>query len=133
GISKALPVSETFDLVVVAFVFHWVSRDALAASVAEVDRVLSPNGYLLLHDFFPDAPTRRHYHHLPEGQAYTYKQDFAALFLSTAGYRHVARTTHHHAHSHAAEDRDFFSVADVSGDDRVVCDLLQKRASYTER
>jgi SAM-dependent methyltransferase len=124
GVAMKLPIGdhEKFDLVICYCVFMWVSRSALLASMAEVDRALEDGGHILLCDFLPDVPARRRYHHLPEGQAYTYKQDLAQVFLASACYRHVARTTHHHAR----QTDDLFDM-DVPSDECVVCDILQKR------
>jgi SAM-dependent methyltransferase len=127
GVAMKLPIKEDekFDLVIGGFVFMWVSRSAFLLSMAEVDRALEDGGHILLCDFLPDVPIRRRYHHLPEGQAYTYKQDVAQVFLASACYRHVARTTHHHAR----QIEDLFEM-DVPSDERVVCDILQKRTLH---
>lgn len=126
GLSGALPIpqGESFDLVIAAFVFHWVSRDALVRSIAEVDRVLDDGGHLVLFDFFPDAPTRRRYHHLSDGQAYTYKQEISRAFLGTELYRHVGRTTSVHAPS-----AEFLTLGATDPGLRVVCDVLRRDTS----
>lgn len=126
GLARALPIraDETFDLVIVAFVFHWVSRDAVLASVAEIDRALDDGGHLLVYDFFPDAPTTRPYHHLPDGDAYTYKQEVARTFLATNLYQHVGRLAAHHAGS-----PDLLTMTRIASGDRVVCDVLEKNVS----
>jgi SAM-dependent methyltransferase len=90
GEVRALPVSETFDLVIVNFVFHWIDRANLLRAVAEVDRVVADGGYLLIGDFFPDRPTRVKYHHLADADVYTYKQDYGALFRASGLYQQLA-------------------------------------------
>ena len=122
GLARALPVArdETFDVVIVSFVFHWISRDALGDSIAEVDRVLEDGGHLVLHDFLPDAPVRRAYHHLEEGRVFTYKEDVAAPFLRGGRYRLVSRELGEHGAPLGAS-------ADVPGsENRTACDVLVK-------
>jgi ubiquinone/menaquinone biosynthesis C-methylase UbiE len=85
--ARSLPLpDESYDLVIVNFVFHWIDRRSLLASAAETDRVLKPGGHLLIGDFAPFSPKKVRYHHRPEAEIFTYKQDYAALFLATAGY-----------------------------------------------
>ncbi len=88
GLAESLPVTsmERFDLVIVNFVLHWVARASLMKALAEVDRVVSDSGYLILADFFPDLPTRVRYHHLIRPRLYTYKVNYTHLFESTGLY-----------------------------------------------
>jgi SAM-dependent methyltransferase len=90
--ARALPLTtEAYDLVIATFVFHWIDRRSLLASAAEVDRVLKTGGYLIIGDFAPFAPKKVRYHHRLDVEVYTYKQDYADLFLATAGYVTVAQ------------------------------------------
>jgi len=90
--ARSLPLAdESFDLVILNFVFHWIDRKSLLASAAEIDRVLQPEGHLFIGDFAPFGPTKNKYHHRPDLEMYTYKQDYPALFLATAGYRLLAQ------------------------------------------
>ena len=82
-----------FDLIIVNFVFHWVDRKYLLGTVAEIDRVLSDEGFLVIGDFYPDYPSKTRYHHLPEQEVWTWKQNYAAPFLASGLYRLVAMTT----------------------------------------
>ena len=92
GTARALPLTaDAYDLVIATFVFHWIDRKSLLASAAEVDRVLKAGGYLIIGDFAPFTPKKVRYHHRPDVEVYTYKQDYAALFLATAGYVTVAQ------------------------------------------
>lgn len=95
--AHALPFRESFDLVLVNFVFHWIDRSRLLASVAEVDRVVTEGGFLILGDFFPANLVRTRYHHLPEGEVYTYKQNYAGAFLASGLYHPVGLLTADHA------------------------------------
>ncbi|NJN96692.1 MAG: class I SAM-dependent methyltransferase [Anaerolineales bacterium] len=88
GIASALPINdnEQFDLVIVNFVFHWIDRATLLRSVAETDRVLKDGGHLIIGDFYPAYPERVTYHHLPESNVWTYKQNYTEIFLATHLY-----------------------------------------------
>ncbi len=90
GIASALPVKGVFDLVLIIFVLHWVSRENLLASIAEIDRVTAEGGYLLVSDFLPRVPSRNSYVHLKHGVS-TWKTDYGALFEATGNYRKVER------------------------------------------
>jgi ubiquinone/menaquinone biosynthesis C-methylase UbiE len=83
--SVPLP-DETFDCVIVSAVFRWVDRKSLLSSIAETDRVLKPNGHLLIGVFAPYSPRKVRYHHRPDLEICTFKQDYSAIFLATAGY-----------------------------------------------
>jgi SAM-dependent methyltransferase len=119
GHARQLPVTGPFELVIVNFVLHWVDRANLLQSVAELDRVTAEGGWLLIGDFHPWFPTRNRYHHLPDANLYTYKQDYAEIFLASHLYQSVAQLT--------ANDREL--QADASDDRRNAVSLLRKRAS----
>lgn len=91
-----VPLQESFELVVLSFVFCWVGRTRLPRTLAEVDRLVAPGGFLLIFEFLPDAAGLTPYHHLPANAVFTYKQDYAAEFLATGRYRPVALLTGDH-------------------------------------
>lgn len=93
GTVDRLPVGpdEVFDLVIISFVLHWVSRDRLLRAVAEIDRCVAEDGHVLLADFWPRRPVRVPYHHLPAEGMYTYKADYPQVFSSSGLYRGVGR------------------------------------------
>ena len=97
GRASALPFDGPFDLIIVNYVFHWVDRSTLLRSVAEVDRVLEDGGFLVLGDFAPMNRHRRPYHHLPGESVFTYKQDYAAVFLASGLYYPVGMLTGTHS------------------------------------
>jgi len=118
GRASALPIEDTFDLVVVPFVLHWVARDELLHSVAEVDRVVADQGFLIISDFAPDWPMRVPYHHLPNQEVYTYKMNYSEVFIATGLYQLVAHFTFNH-------DCDKVKAVDNSAS-RGACTLLRK-------
>ncbi|MGH7929496.1 MAG: class I SAM-dependent methyltransferase [Candidatus Binatia bacterium] len=97
GTASAVPLRECFDLVIVNFVFHWIDRQSLLRAVAEVDRLVSDGGYLLVGDFQPANQLQVPYHHLETEAVYTYKQNYAATFLASGLYHPVSLLTAHHA------------------------------------
>jgi len=93
GQARELPVEGTFDLVIVHFVLHWIDRRNLLRCVAEIDRVVADGGCLLIGDFHPWHPARNKYHHLPDADVMTYKQDYSQIFVATEQYQPVGMLT----------------------------------------
>ncbi len=104
GVASALPVKGVFDLVLVPFVLHWVSREKLLASIAEIDRTVAEEGYLLVNDFLPHTPRRNRYHHLKTGVS-TWKTDYGSIFLSSGNYQLVERVVYDYETSKPATVR----------------------------
>jgi SAM-dependent methyltransferase len=132
GSLAALPVTTTFNIVIVNFVLHWIDRSKLARCVAEIDRVTADGGILILGDFLPDYPQRQIYHHLPDANVYTYKQDYAALFSAFGTYQELARLTfnhdqnHHHHHSTKDETQAKAGISPCQSTQRGACVALHK-------
>jgi SAM-dependent methyltransferase len=120
GSADAIPLDERFDLVIVNFVFHWVDRSLLLRTAAEVDRVVEDGGFLIVGDYLPAHPTRRHYHHLPGRDIYTYKQDYAEIFAASSCYQRIAVLAGRHSQPPILS-------AVVDDDDRRGTTLLRKR------
>jgi SAM-dependent methyltransferase len=96
GVVTATGLREQFDLVIVHYVLHWVDRAELLQAVAEIDRLVAEDGYLLVGDFSPDTLTRVPYHHRPDLSLFTWKQPYGALWLASGLYTEVAMLTNHH-------------------------------------
>jgi ubiquinone/menaquinone biosynthesis C-methylase UbiE len=92
GVASALPIEQDsgFDLVVVSSVFHWIDRSTLLRSCAEADRMLAEGGFLVIGDFYPALPERVNYHHRTDVELYTYKQNYAEIFIATRLYTQFA-------------------------------------------
>jgi SAM-dependent methyltransferase len=120
GLMDNLPLqeNEVFDLVVVHFVFEWISRNTLLKSVAETDRAIADGGYLILGGFLPDTQTKVKYHHLPDREVFTYKQNYANIFLSSGMYTPIAQLTFNH-------DTNSFNPS-IESENRSVCSILKK-------
>jgi ubiquinone/menaquinone biosynthesis C-methylase UbiE len=120
GTASELPVGAQagFDLIIVNFVLHWVDRSTLLRSVAEIDRVLADGGFLVIGDFCPSLPQRVRYHHLPEQEVWTYKQNYGDIFLASNLYEMIASYSFDHS-THALR-------SDVRPQDRAQVSLLRK-------
>lgn len=114
GVADAPPFDERFDLVIVNFVLHWIGRDRLARTVAAIDAGIRDGGYLILADFLPLAPSKNPYHHRPNDEAYTYKQDYRQEFLALGSYTEISSRIF----GHGADE--------MSDANRAVCSLLRK-------
>ncbi len=108
-----------YDLVIVNFVFHWVDRSMLLRSVAEIDRLLAPDGHIILGDFAPAYPQRVEYHHRGERDTWTYKQDYAAVFSASNLYSLEAVLPFTH------DSRELRT--DIAFPDRIQVNVLRKR------
>ncbi|HEX2673868.1 MAG TPA: class I SAM-dependent methyltransferase [Polyangiaceae bacterium] len=106
-----------FDVVIVSFVFHWVARERLAASLAAIDELLRDGGVLIIADFLPDQPCARAYHHRTDVEIYTYKQDYARCFTGLGTYEEVERKAFAHSGN---------SGSAMDPQDRAVAVLLRK-------
>jgi SAM-dependent methyltransferase len=113
-------INGSFDLVIVSFVFHWVSRERLAASVSSVDRLVRDNGALIVTDFLPDRPHARRYHHRDDVEIYTYKQDYSACFTGLGTYEELDAQVFGHSGA---------SAKAIDPNDRASCVLLRKNLS----
>lgn len=121
GTASSIPLNELFDLIIVNFVLHWVDRSNLLRSLAEIDRLLADRGFVIIGDFLPSQLTKVRYHHVTYEELYTYKQNYAAVFLACGLYREVCLITADHS-SKAL-------TADVGESNRIGFWLLQKVAT----
>jgi ubiquinone/menaquinone biosynthesis C-methylase UbiE len=103
GTADALPFEKhRFDLVYFAFCLYLVDRDKLFAAVAEADRVLRPGGFLAIVDFDPLLQHKRSYHH--RDGIFSYKQQYANLFLASGQYYMVSKHSFSHSGLYFARD-----------------------------
>jgi SAM-dependent methyltransferase len=91
--AHAIPLDEPFDLVIVNGLFYVVDRTELLRSIAEIDRLVADGGFLILGDFLPANLLKVRYHHVPQGEIYSYKQDYSAAFLASGLYHPVSLLT----------------------------------------
>ncbi len=127
--ASEIPLREPFDLVIVNYVFHWIDRVTLLRSVAEIDRLVVDGGFLIIGDFAPSNLIKVRYHHLSKEQVYTYKQNYAGIFLASGLYHSICLMTGDHSsgapNAQVAEDERFGAtlLRKMSGDHYVESSL----------
>lgn len=101
GVSHDLPYADdTFDVVWLNFVFHWLDRSKLMKTVSEIDRVLKDGGTLVISDFSVPLPQKRPYFHRTDVEMFTYKQYYPALFTSSNLYTSLSSVVADHVALH---------------------------------
>ncbi len=105
----------SFDLIVLSFVLHWVPREKLLATLAEVDRMLADGGHLIISDFWVPEPTKVPYHH-QEG-LWTYKARYCEMFELTGRYLTLIATLF---------DADTLQTGHAAESSLANCTILQK-------
>jgi ubiquinone/menaquinone biosynthesis C-methylase UbiE len=98
GTADNLPFPDAFfDLVWFGFCLYLVDRSSLFRVVAEADRVLGSGGILAITDFDPQTSTKRTYRHR-EG-LFSYKMNYANLYLANPSYRLAEKLSFGHTSS----------------------------------
>lgn len=95
--------NQIFDFVVFGFCLYLCDRDELFQIAKEADRVLKPNGWLVIHDFFSETPVAREYHHLPG--LFSYKMDYRKLFDWHPDYQCFSHAIGAHGSSAFTDDQ----------------------------
>ena len=85
-----------FNMVLINFVLHWIDRDSLLPSCANIDKVLQWGGYLVIGDFQIPYFLKRRYHHIKDQDLFTYKMPYKNIFLSTGFYKEIATVSYNH-------------------------------------
>ncbi len=106
--------SHFFDVLLVGFVCYVVDRELLLQSIAEVDRVLKNNGYLIIVDFFSESPVKNKYEHISDFQAYSFKQKYEDIFVSSHLYQLLDKSTYFHGSKELDAQSDFHDLMSVS-------------------
>ena len=118
--------AKKFDLVIVGFVFYVIDRDLLLTSVAEIDRVLSDKGFLIIVDFFSEKTLKNNYAHISDFNAYSFKQKYENIFTASHLYQLIDKSTINHNDKKNDALSDFYNLMSVT--------LLRKdiNASYID-
>ena len=106
---------QMFDVVIINFVFHWLPRNQLFKCVCNINNSIKTDGFLIIGDFF-DEFYKRKYHHLPNKNIYTYKQDYKKMFLTSGLYTLVDSKNEYY---------------DKTNKNRKITSILQKKEIYT--
>lgn len=95
GTADELPFEDhKFDFVIFGFCLYLCDRDDLFRIAEEAHRVLKPEAWLLIHDFFSKTPYSRKYHHREEVKSY--KMDYRSLFSWHPSYECFSHDITHH-------------------------------------
>ena len=112
GTAESLPwPKNSFDVVCFGFCLYLCDRSDLFRIAAEADRVLSEDGWLLVHDFFSPAHRRRDYSHRPG--VYSWKMDYSSLFRWHPAYVMVHQAVTAHGTAHFSDDPDSWVAISV--------------------
>ena len=111
--------NESIDLVIVGFVFYVIDRQLLLKVVSEIDRVLTKNGLLIIVDFFSEIPKKNKYHHIKNFDAYSFKQNYHDIFISTNMYSLIDFNTASHSLNKSMPDL-------LDYNELYTCSLLKK-------
>lgn len=95
GTADSIPYGESrFDLVIFGFCLYVCDPADHFRIIAEADRVLRDGGHVVIFDFDPPVPYRNPYAHKPG--LYSFKMDYAGLFLSHPHYSVSQKYTEGH-------------------------------------
>ncbi len=83
-----------FDFIIIGFCLYLFDREILDLFVAEVDRILKKDGFLMIFDFDSKIPFRNKYAH--EEGVFSYKMDYSTLFLNNINYYLVQKMSWSH-------------------------------------
>jgi ubiquinone/menaquinone biosynthesis C-methylase UbiE len=125
--------NDFFDIVIVGFVFYVIDRELLFQSIAEIDRVLNNNGFLIICDFFSEKPFKKQYIHILDFKGYSYKQKYEDMFTSSQLYHLIDKSTFYHGSQGKHSDKKHGNDAMSNFDDLFSVILLRKNihAAYT--
>ncbi len=109
GTADLLPYENNiFDTVIIGFCLYLCDRNDLFKIAAEVDRVLSDGGYIIILDFHPPFPYRNRYVH--HDGLYSYKMRHADMFAWNPVYTVVWEQVFSHSRNTIDNADDRLSV-----------------------
>ena len=116
---------KNFDLIIANFVFHWIYRENLYACVQKIDELLETDGYLIIGDFGTEYFFKRKYHHLKDGNFYTWKMPYWELFTKSGRYLEIAKLRFNHDTHRLSSD--------INVDNMGTTVLLKKQELFIEK
>jgi len=118
GTADELPFADKhYDVVIFGFCLYLCDREDLSTIAAEADRVLKPQAWIIIHDFFAIQEICCPYHH--KAGVNTYKMDYRKLFENYPAYTCFFHKILHH------ENQQFTDASQ----DWVATSLLRKNAA----
>ncbi len=104
----------TFDVVIVGFVFYVIDRSILFKVISEIDRVMKNNGVIIIIDFFSETSLKNSYQHIDEFEAYSYKQNYEDIFISSRLYYSLDKSTYSHTSKKLDATNDYYDKYSIS-------------------
>lgn len=104
----------SFDVVIVGFVFYVIDRIILFKVISEIDRVLKNNGVIVIIDFFSETSLKNSYQHIDEFEAYSYKQNYEDIFISSRLYYSLDKSTYSHTSKELDASNDYYDKYSIS-------------------
>ena len=105
---------DSFDVVIVGFVFYVIDRTILFKVISEIDRVLKNNGVIVIIDFFSETSLKNSYQHIDEFEAYSYKQNYEDIFISSRLYYSLDKSTYSHTTKKLDASNDYYDKYSIS-------------------
>ncbi|UYO93982.1 class I SAM-dependent methyltransferase [Pollutimonas sp. M17] len=103
GTADDLPFDDaTFDVLIFGFCLYLCDRQDLFRVAQEANRVLKPDSWLVINDFYAPHPIKREYHHKPG--VYSYKMDYRRLFTWHPAYTCFAHKVTFHGRTEFTDD-----------------------------
>ncbi|MEO0316123.1 MAG: hypothetical protein RI928_2579 [Pseudomonadota bacterium] len=103
GTADDLPFEDaTFDVLIFGFCLYLCDRQDLFRIAQEANRVLKPDSWLVINDFFAPHPIKREYHHKPG--VYSYKMDYRQLFSWHPAYTCLSHKVTCHGRNEFTDD-----------------------------
>lgn len=95
GTADQLPFEKnSFDIVIFGFCLYLCDRIDLFNIAKEADRVLKPEAWLIIKDFFAETPSKNDYQH--KTGVSTFKMDYRTLFTWHPDYTCFKHSISHH-------------------------------------
>ena len=105
---------EKIDLIIVGFVFYVIDRNILFKVISEIDRVLKNGGKLIIIDFFSETPIKNKYEHIKDSEAFSFKQIYEDIFISSKLYYMIDKWTYNHSNKRLDATNDYFDKYCIS-------------------
>lgn len=103
GTADEIPyIDQTFDFLIFGFCLYLCDRDDLFRIAQEADRVLKPDAWLVIQDFYSETRVKREYHH--RNGVYSFKMDYRSLFVWHPAYTCFAHEIIHHGKNDFTDD-----------------------------
>lgn len=103
GTADYLPFDDaTFDVLIFGFCLYLCDRQDLFSIAHEANRVLKPESWLVINDFYAPHPIKREYHH--KAGVYSYKMDYRQLFSWHPAYTCLSHKVTLHGSNEFTDD-----------------------------